>query len=110
MSSSWGRNIRLSIFGESHGPAVGCVLEGLPAALAKRISKALRIPTIGIGAGPHCDGQVQVWHDLLGCLPGKAPRHARQLAQTFEAQVAALKRFKAAVAEGSLPGPAETPA
>lgn len=55
----------------------GVVLEVIPAPLAARITQAIAVPTIGIGAGPDCDGQVQVWYDLLGLSLGGTPRHAR---------------------------------
>ena len=53
------------------------VLEGMPSALAQRITAAVAIPTVGIGAGPHCDGQVLVLHDLLGVTPGKRPKFSK---------------------------------
>ena len=56
------------------------VLEAVPAPVAARITKLLRIPTIGIGAGVDCDGQVLVWHDLLGLYEGHAPRFVKQYA------------------------------
>ncbi len=62
----------------------GCfavVLEAIPPAVAARITEALRIPTIGIGAGAACSGQVLVWHDLLGLIPGPTPRFVKQYAQ-----------------------------
>ena len=62
----------------------GCfalVLELVPASLAAEITQQLRIPTVGIGAGPHCDGQIQVWHDVLGLLEDFSPRHSRQFAR-----------------------------
>jgi 3-methyl-2-oxobutanoate hydroxymethyltransferase len=90
--------------------AFAVVLEGVPAALAKGITKALKVPTIGIGAGPSCDGQVQVWHDLLGALPQTAPRHARAFASQFQTQVEALKAYSDAVRKGTFPAAAETPA
>ncbi|MBL8133903.1 MAG: 3-methyl-2-oxobutanoate hydroxymethyltransferase [Anaerolineae bacterium] len=58
--------------------AFAVVLEAVPAPLAKLISEKLRIPTIGIGAGVHCDGQVQVFHDLVGLFGDFVPRHARR--------------------------------
>jgi 3-methyl-2-oxobutanoate hydroxymethyltransferase len=58
--------------------AFGVVLELVPTELARRITDAVPIPTIGIGAGPHCDGQVQVLHDLIGLTDGRIPRHARR--------------------------------
>jgi 3-methyl-2-oxobutanoate hydroxymethyltransferase len=60
--------------------AFAIVLETIPAQLAKEITARLHIPTIGIGAGPHCDGQVQVFHDLLGLTEGKVPKHAKRYA------------------------------
>ena len=90
--------------------AFAIVLEGLPASLAKRIGKALKVPTIGIGAGPHCDGQVQVWHDLHGALPGRRPRHARAFQDGFGAAVQALKAYRAALRSGAFPSASESPA
>ncbi|MDX1932062.1 MAG: 3-methyl-2-oxobutanoate hydroxymethyltransferase [Capsulimonadales bacterium] len=58
--------------------AFGVVLELMPSDLARRITAAVPIPTIGIGAGPDCDGQVQVLHDLLGLTDGRLPRHAHR--------------------------------
>ena len=58
----------------------GIVLEVIPAALAAQITSAVPVPTIGIGAGPHCDGQVQVIHDLLGLTGGPVLRHAKRYA------------------------------
>lgn len=60
--------------------AIGIVLETIPAVLAAEVTAALSIPTIGIGAGPDCDGQVQVWHDLIG-LSQRTFRHARRYAE-----------------------------
>jgi 3-methyl-2-oxobutanoate hydroxymethyltransferase len=90
--------------------AFAIVLETVPGALAKRISKALKVPTIGIGAGVGCDGQVQVWHDMQGALPGRRPRHARAYASQFDTQVAALKRYSAEVRGRKFPSADETPA
>ena len=89
--------------------AFSLVLEGVPGALARKVTRALAIPTIGIGAGVGCDGQVQVWHDLHGALPGRAPRHAKAFGGQFEAQVKALKAYAQAVRAGSFPGPDQTP-
>jgi 3-methyl-2-oxobutanoate hydroxymethyltransferase len=58
--------------------AFAVVLEGIPADLAERITKSLNIPTIGIGAGPFCDGQIQVYHDILGLYGDFSPRHAKR--------------------------------
>ncbi|WP_306591104.1 3-methyl-2-oxobutanoate hydroxymethyltransferase [Geothrix sp. 21YS21S-4] len=65
----------------------GCfslVLEGIPADLAARITETLEIPTIGIGAGPGCSGQVLVFHDLLGLLPGSSPKFVRRYVDGFQ--------------------------
>ena len=58
--------------------AFAIVLEGIPENLAEKITKSLDIPTIGIGAGPHCDGQIQVYHDILGLYGDIIPRHTRR--------------------------------
>ena len=58
--------------------AFAVVLEGIPADLAEKITKLLDIPTIGIGAGPYCDGQIQVYHDLLGLYGDFSPKHAKR--------------------------------
>jgi 3-methyl-2-oxobutanoate hydroxymethyltransferase len=86
--------------------ASAVVLELVPSALAARITAALKIPTIGIGAGPDCDGQVQVMHDLLGyATPDeRIPRHAKTYA-TLGATIAdAVGRYVAEVREGTFPG------
>lgn len=65
----------------------GCfalVLEGIPAELAAKVTETIEIPTIGIGAGPHCSGQVLVFHDVLGLLPGTSPKFVRRYAEGFE--------------------------
>ena len=58
--------------------AFSIVLEGIPANLAEKITKKLDIPTIGIGAGPHCDGQIQVYHDIMGLYDAMIPRHCKR--------------------------------
>jgi 3-methyl-2-oxobutanoate hydroxymethyltransferase len=90
--------------------AFAIVLEGVPAALAAKLTRALSIPTIGIGAGSHCDAQVLVWHDLLAALPSRAPKHARPYEQIYVREVAALKAWAADVRSGRYPSKAETPA
>lgn len=69
------------------------VLENIPHALAGRVTEALRIPTIGIGAGPNCDGQVQVFHDLLGLFPDFAPRHAVKYADLGIEMINVFKKY-----------------
>lgn len=74
----------------------GCfavVLECVPSALAQEVSASLTIPTIGIGSGLHCDGQVQVWHDMLGLYTDFVPRHVKRYARLAELIEAALKQF-----------------
>jgi 3-methyl-2-oxobutanoate hydroxymethyltransferase len=86
--------------------AAGCfslVLEAVPAPVARRITETLSIPTIGIGAGADCDGQVLVWHDLLGLYAGRAPRFVRQYANLAPEITAALERFVADVRSGAFP-------
>ena len=85
--------------------AFSLVLEGVPAPLAGRITKALRIPTIGIGAGPKCDGQVLVFHDVFGLTTGKAPRFVKRYANVAEEISNAAHRFAEDVRTGAFPGP-----
>ena len=73
--------------------AFALVLEVIPAALAAQVTAALEIPTIGIGAGPNCDGQVQVWHDLMGIYPGKNLRHVKRYAEIGQAMEDALRAY-----------------
>ena len=87
--------------------AFSVVLELMPAQLAGAITERLRIPTIGIGAGPDCSGQVQVITDLLG-LGDFKPRHARAYAQLRETIGEAARAYAADVAAGTFPGEAET--
>ena len=88
--------------------AFGIVLELVPAPLAAAVTARLDIPTIGIGAGAGCDGQVQVWHDLLGLGDGKPPRHAKAFANVGATIEAALKAYVAQVGEGSFPTSAQS--
>jgi|SRR5579871_3283066 len=83
--------------------AFGIVLESVPSALAARISAAISIPTIGIGAGPECDGQVQVWHDLFGLMPGKTFRHAKRYAEVGDLMTAALRDYVEDVRQARFP-------
>jgi 3-methyl-2-oxobutanoate hydroxymethyltransferase len=87
--------------------AFAIVLELVPEQLAAVITSRLRIPTIGIGAGPHCSGQVQVIPDLLG-LGDFKPKHARAYADLQGTIADATKRWMADVAARTFPGPAET--
>ncbi len=84
------------------------VLEGVPGALAQRITAEVDVPTIGIGAGPGCDGQVLVFHDLLGLLPGRVPRFVRRYAEIHRLQAEAIGRWAQDVRSGSFPSELET--
>jgi 3-methyl-2-oxobutanoate hydroxymethyltransferase len=83
--------------------AFSVVLELVPKALGERVSQSLTIPVIGIGAGVGCDGQVQVWHDILGLMGDKPPRHAKIYAEIGAAIEQALKSYKDEVASGAFP-------
>ena len=86
----------------------GCfslVLESVPAKLAERITGAIRIPTIGIGAGPACDGQVLVLHDMLGLYEGFQPRFVKRYAELGRAIEEAVRAYRREVEEGIFPGP-----
>ncbi len=89
----------------------GCfaiVLEAVPGPVATRISQALRIPTIGIGAGAGCDGQVLVWHDLLGLTEGRAPRFVKRYGHLAEDIRGALANYAAEVRSGTFPAEEHT--
>ncbi|GBQ83351.1 3-methyl-2-oxobutanoate hydroxymethyltransferase [Gluconacetobacter johannae DSM 13595] len=88
--------------------AFALVLELVPAPLAEAVSRRLRIPVIGIGAGAGCDGQVQVWHDVLGLYDGKSPRHARRYADIGAAIETALRQYVNEVQSGAFPTPAHS--
>jgi len=79
------------------------VLECVPADLAVRITSELQIPTIGIGAGPGCDGQVLVIYDMLGITPGKRPRFSKDFLSGHDSVVAAIKAYARAVRSGQFP-------
>ena len=83
--------------------AFAVVLELVPAPLAQAVSERLTIPTIGIGAGAGCDGQVQVWHDVLGLYEGKPKRHAKRYAEIGTVIEEALKTYVAEVKAGAFP-------
>ena len=83
--------------------AYAIVLEGVPAPLASMITDRLAVPTIGIGAGVGCDGQVQVLHDFLGLYTDFVPKHARRYAELGEAIKSAAAAYIADVREGSFP-------
>jgi 3-methyl-2-oxobutanoate hydroxymethyltransferase len=89
----------------------GCfslVLECIPGDLAGEVTAALKIPTIGIGAGVNCDGQVLVLHDLLGLTTGFKPKFVKSYMNGAELIRASLEKFKEDVANGRFPSPEET--
>ena len=83
--------------------AFSVVLEGIPLSLAKEITKALSIPTIGIGAGPYCDGQVLVLHDLLGLFDRFVPKFIKRYANLKQDAVSAILAYKKDVEDGIFP-------
>lgn len=85
--------------------AFAIVLECIPADMAQRITAAVRIPTIGIGAGAGCDGQILVFHDLVGLSAGRRPRHVKPYAQLYQASLDAIRRYRDDVRQGVFPGP-----
>ncbi|MCE2462425.1 MAG: 3-methyl-2-oxobutanoate hydroxymethyltransferase [Dehalococcoidia bacterium] len=101
------RLIRDAVALEEAG-AFAIVLELVPAPLSRVITQRLSIPTIGIGAGIHCDGQVQVLHDMLGLYADFVPKHARQYARLAEIMSDAFTRYIADVKDGSFPGEEES--
>ena len=102
-----GREGRAAVFDDALAlEAAGCfaiVLEAVPAPVAARITEALSVPTIGIGAGVHCDGQVLVWHDLLGLYEGHAPRFVKQYADLAEQIKTAVGTYVEEVRERRFP-------
>jgi len=84
--------------------AFAVVLEGIPLDLAKEISERLTISTIGIGAGPHCDGQVLVIHDMLGLFDDFTPKFVKRYADIKEVMTGAVKSFISDVRERKFPG------
>ena len=85
--------------------AFSIVLEGVPSELATRVTKTLRIPTIGIGAGSGTDAQVLVFHDMLGLTTGKAPKFVKRYANLAEEITRAAQAYAQEVGDGTFPGP-----
>ena len=88
--------------------ASAIVLEAIPAGLAKTVSEALPIPTIGIGAGPHCDGQVLVIYDLLGLFDDFVPKFVKPYGRLKADAIDALRRYKDEVEQGVFPSDTES--
>jgi 3-methyl-2-oxobutanoate hydroxymethyltransferase len=88
--------------------AFAAVLESVPADLGRKVSAALRIPTVGIGAGPDCDAQILVWQDMAGLTEGRLPRFVRQYASTAESLLSAASQYVADVAARRYPDEAHS--
>lgn len=88
--------------------AFALVLEGVPNDLAAKVTAELSIPTIGIGAGPDCDGQVLVSYDLLGLTPNLRPKFVKRYAEFFDAGKAAMSAYREEVRSGAFPAPEHT--
>ena len=105
------RGDRSSSTARSRSRTAGCValvLEAVPAPVATEITRRLAIPTIGIGAGADCDGQVLVYHDLLGLTEGHLPRFVKRYANLSREIRDALEAYAAEVRSGAFPGPEHT--
>jgi 3-methyl-2-oxobutanoate hydroxymethyltransferase len=88
--------------------AFSLVMEMVPGDVAAQVTKELTIPTIGIGAGPHCDGQVLVWQDAFGLRTGRMAKFVKQYADVHGVLLDAAKQYAAEVADGTFPGPEHT--
>jgi 3-methyl-2-oxobutanoate hydroxymethyltransferase len=88
--------------------AFALVLESVPAELARRVSAALRIPTVGIGAGPHCDAQIMVWQDMAGLTTGRLPRFVKRYADTRAVLLEAARQYVTEVAADLYPDEAHS--
>ncbi|MEA3094527.1 MAG: 3-methyl-2-oxobutanoate hydroxymethyltransferase, partial [Caballeronia sp.] len=84
------------------------VIEAVPTLLASEVTQQLAIPTVGIGAGIECSGQVLVLHDMLGIFPGKRPRFVKDFMQGQPSILAAVEAYVRAVREKTFPGPEHT--
>ncbi len=92
----------------AHAGCFAIVLEGVPVRVAEMITNAIDIPTIGIGAGPHCDGQVLVYHDVLGIEDRFVPKFVRRYADLKSASIDALTQYAADVRSGAFPNDDES--
>jgi len=84
------------------------VIEAVPTLVAREVTSRLAIPTIGIGAGLDCSGQVLVLHDMLGIFPGKRPRFVKDFMQGQPSILAAVEAYVRAVKDAGFPGPEHT--
>ncbi len=92
----------------AHAGCFAIVIEGVPDEVAAMITDAVDVPTIGIGAGPHCDGQVLVFHDVLGLEDRVVPKFVRRYADLQATGIDALERFASDVRSGAFPAPSES--
>lgn len=92
----------------AHAGCFAIVLEGVPVRVAQMITNAIDIPTIGIGAGPHCDGQVLVYHDVLGIEDRFVPKFVRRYADLKSASIDALSQYANDVRSGAFPNDDES--
>ncbi|MGH3366448.1 MAG: 3-methyl-2-oxobutanoate hydroxymethyltransferase [Nocardioidaceae bacterium] len=88
--------------------AFSLVMEMVPGEVAQQVTEKLTIPTIGIGAGPHCDAQVLVWSDMAGLRTGRMPRFVKQYADLHGVLLEAAQRYAAEVQDGTFPGDEHT--
>ncbi|MFN7731163.1 MAG: 3-methyl-2-oxobutanoate hydroxymethyltransferase [Pirellula sp.] len=88
--------------------AFAVLIECVPAELAKQATETLAVPTIGIGAGPHCDGQVLVTHDMLGWTSGYVPKFVRTFADLKSLAIDAIQQYRSSVQDGTFPGKDES--
>ena len=103
-----GEQLLADAHGLAEAGAFSMVLECVPAELGRRVTDEVGVPTIGIGAGPHTDGQVLVLHDLLGLTPGPSPRFVKRYADLASKMSDALQLFAKEVAEGAYPTDAQS--
>lgn len=88
--------------------AYSIVLELIPSRLASQITSRVNVPTIGIGAGPNCSGQVQVFHDILGLFPDFAPKHARRYSELGAEAQTSVSKYVSDVKSGDFPSMSES--
>lgn len=92
----------------AHAGVFAIVLEGVPDIVAQIVTREVQVPTIGIGAGPSCDGQVLVYHDVLGLHQGRLPKFVRQYTHLADIATEALERFFADIEAGTFPADNES--
>lgn len=103
-----GERLRRDALAAQQAGAFCVLMECVPRGLAKELTSELSVPTIGIGAGPDCDGQVLVTHDLIGLTVGRVPKFVRQVSQVAEVIRTAVGQYNSAVRSGQFPAAEET--